>query len=56
MNQDILNEIIDQNYDHITKRIQDGLKNSIEDSGSKGVIFGLSGGIDSALILSLIHI
>ncbi len=53
MNQDILNEIIDQNYDHITKRIQDGLKKSIEDSGSKGVIFGLSGGIDSALIAYL---
>ena len=53
MNQNILNEIIDQDYDTIAKRIQDGLKQRIEDSGAKGVIFGLSGGIDSALIAYL---
>jgi len=53
VNQNILNEIIDQDYDTIAKRIQDGLKQRIEDSGAKGVIFGLSGGIDSALIAYL---
>ena len=53
MNQDILKEIIDQDYDTIAKRIQDGLKQSVENNNAKGVIFGLSGGIDSALIAYL---
>ena len=53
MNQNILNEIIEQDYDTIAKRIKDGLKHSVENNNAKGVIFGLSGGIDSALIAYL---
>jgi len=36
-------------------KIQDGLKQKISDTNSKGVIFGLSGGIDSAVIAYLCH-
>ena len=55
MNQDILHEIINQDYKIIADRIQEGLKQKISDSNSKGVIFGLSGGIDSAVIAYLCH-
>jgi len=53
VNQDILQEIINQDYKSIANRIQDGLKQKIEETNSKGVIFGLSGGIDSAVIAYL---
>ena len=55
MNKDILHEIINQDYKIIADRIQEGLKQKISDSNSKGVIFGLSGGIDSAVIAYLCH-
>jgi len=55
VNQDILHEIINQDYKIIADRIQEGLKQKISDSNSKGVIFGLSGGIDSAVIAYLCH-
>jgi len=55
VNQDILHEIINQDYKRIADRIQEGLKQKILDSNSKGVIFGLSGGIDSAVIAYLCH-
>ena len=53
MNHAILEEITNQDYSVIATRIQDGLKQSIEKTDSKGVIFGLSGGIDSAVIAYL---
>jgi len=53
VNQDILQEIINQDYKSIANRIQDGLKQKIEETNSKGVIFGLSGGFDSAVIAYL---
>ena len=53
MNHTILEEITNQDYSVIATRIQEGLKQSIEETDSKGVIFGLSGGIDSAVIAYL---
>ena len=53
MNHAILEEITNQDYSVIATRIQDGLKQSVEKTDSKGVIFGLSGGIDSAVIAYL---
>jgi len=53
VNHAILEEITNQDYSVIATRIQDGLKKSIEETNSKGVIFGLSGGIDSAVIAYL---
>ena len=55
MSQDILKEIISQDYKSIACRIQEGLEQRISDTNSKGVIFGLSGGIDSAVIAYLCH-
>ena len=53
MNQDILEKITNQDYNIIATRIQNGLKQKIDKTNSKGVIFGLSGGIDSAVIAYL---
>jgi NAD+ synthase len=53
VNQEILKEISNQDYNTIANRIQVGLKQKIAESASKGVIFGLSGGIDSAVIAYL---
>ena len=50
MNQDIINEIINLDYSSITKTIEDFLFEQIEKTNSKGVILGLSGGIDSAVL------
>lgn len=50
MNQKIINEIINQDYSKITKNIKQFLLNSLEKSSKKGLVFGLSGGIDSAVI------
>jgi len=55
VNQNLLKEIINQDYKSIADRIQNGLKQRISDTNSKGVIFGLSGGIDSAVIAYLCH-
>ena len=55
MNQDILEKIANQDYSIIATRLQNGLKQNISDSNSKGVVFGLSGGIDSAVIAYLSH-
>ena len=50
MNQDIINEIINQNYSVITKTIENFLTEQIEKNHATGVILGLSGGIDSAVL------
>ncbi|MGY5143610.1 MAG: NAD+ synthase [Candidatus Nitrosopumilus sp. bin_32a] len=50
MNQDIVNEITDQDYSAITETIEKFVSDQIEKNHTNGVIFGLSGGIDSAVI------
>lgn len=50
MNQKILDEIINQDYARIQNNIESFLKQSISDAGANGLVFGLSGGIDSAVI------
>tara|TARA_B100000929_G_scaffold217228_1_gene173940 strand:+ start:1094 stop:1876 length:783 start_codon:yes stop_codon:yes gene_type:complete len=53
VNQQILDEIANLDYSSISKRIQDSIKEKITQIDSKGLIFGLSGGIDSAVIAYL---
>ena len=53
MNQEILSEIANQNYENITKLIQKFIADKIEEYHSEGVILGLSGGIDSAVLAYL---
>ncbi|MBC8502441.1 MAG: NAD(+) synthase, partial [Nitrosopumilus sp.] len=50
MNQDIINEIINQDYASITDKIEKFIESQIEKNQSKGIILGLSGGIDSAVL------
>ena len=53
LNQEILNEIKNQDYPSLASKIQEFLKDQIQKTGAKGVILGLSGGIDSAVIAYL---
>jgi len=53
MNQEILKEIIDQDYTKIQQDIETFLKNSVSQNKADGVIFGLSGGIDSVSVAYL---
>lgn len=53
MNQDIINEIKNQDYASITQTIEKFLSDEIEKNHAKGVILGLSGGIDSAVLAYL---
>ena len=53
MNQEILNNLKNIDYNPISERIQNAIKQKISQFDSKGVIFGLSGGIDSAVIAYL---
>ena len=53
MNRTILQNITNQDYSKIANRIQNKLKEKLKETNSKGVIFGLSGGIDSAVIAYL---
>ena len=53
MNQDIINEIKNQDNSSITETIEKFLSDQIEKSHAKGVILGLSGGIDSAVLAYL---
>lgn len=50
MNQDIINEITNQDYPAIIEIIDNFLSDQIEKNHAKGVILGLSGGIDSAVL------
>ena len=53
MNEDILNEIKNLNYAEIIKSIQIGIIQKCNNYSKNGVIFGLSGGIDSGVIAYL---
>ena len=53
MNQDILNEILNQDYEAAQNKIEKFLVQEVRERDSDGVIFGLSGGIDSAVIAFL---
>ena len=53
MNQDILNEIQNQDYPKINQTIEKYLIEKIEKNHANGVILGLSGGIDSAVLAYL---
>ena len=50
MNDNILTEIKNQDYQSITERIQNSIIQKCSEYDKDGVIFGLSGGIDSAVI------
>ena len=53
MNKDILNEIKNLNYAELSKSIQTGIIQKCNNYNKDGVIFGLSGGIDSGVIAYL---
>ena len=53
MNQEILDEIRNLDYSLISEKIQNSIKEKITRFNSAGLIFGLSGGIDSAVIAYL---
>lgn len=50
---DILEELKNQDYRRIKTKIESLLKKEIKQRGSKGVVIGLSGGIDSAVLALL---
>jgi len=53
MNQEILQEILRQDYKKIQEDIISFLKNQISQKKAEGVVFGLSGGIDSVTVAYL---
>jgi len=53
MNKDILNEIKNQNYAELGNKIKTGLIQKCDEYNKNGLIFGLSGGIDSGVIAYL---
>ena len=53
MFQDVVHKIIDKDYALISKKIEDFIISSVEKTKSRGVILGLSGGIDSAVMTIL---
>lgn len=50
VSQSILDQIKAQNYAQIQSRIESFLREQVAGAGSSGLVFGLSGGIDSAVI------
>lgn len=53
MNQQIIDEIENQNYAEITEMMENFLAEEIEKNKASGLILGLSGGIDSAVLAYL---
>ncbi len=53
MNPEIIQEIEDQDYEKITKLFEEFLHEQIEKNKADGLILGLSGGIDSAVLAYL---
>jgi NAD+ synthase len=53
LNRKIIDELIKKDYDSIQNKIGNFLKAELETRRSNGVVFGLSGGIDSAVIATL---
>ena len=53
MNQAILDEITNQDYAQITQRIENFLQTQVSQNKSNGLILGMSGGVDSAVIAYL---
>lgn len=52
--QSILNKITTLNYDRVSKKIVSALKDELKSSEREGYVFGLSGGLDSAVVASLL--
>lgn len=50
LNQDIIDEIKNQDYPSITSTIENFLEEQIQNNHAEGIILGLSGGIDSAVL------
>jgi len=50
LNQDIINEIINQDYSKIIENIEKFVSEQIDKNNAEGVILGLSGGVDSAVL------
>ena len=53
MNQEIIDEIKNQDYESIIQKIEEFFSEQLEKSDSKGLILGLSGGVDSAVLTYL---
>ena len=53
LNQKILDEITNQDYAKITSDIEEFLCNQVSKTNAEGLVLGLSGGIDSAVIATL---
>ena len=53
MNQEIIEEIENQDYEKITNDLEKFLLEQLEKNNAKGLILGLSGGIDSAVLAYL---
>jgi len=53
VNEKLLDQIRNQDYITITKKIEEFLKNQVKENNANGIILGLSGGIDSAVITYL---
>ena len=53
MNKEIIKEIIEQDYAKIQHNIEEFLKDNISRNKADGVVFGLSGGIDSVVVAYL---
>ena len=53
MNADIVAEITNQDYGAISERIRKFITGQVEQAGSDGLVMGLSGGVDSAVLAYL---